>query len=215
MDLRAALLCLGGLLAACSGGGGKGGVEPVERRDDDVNHPPTIAGAPGGTAVVGEYYSFTPAAQDPEGRPLKHAIRFKPPWATFRPSDGRLAGTPGPGDIGSHVDIAISVSDGRSTARLAAFTIDVVGRGDDSATLSWNPPMQNSDGSALTDLAGYRIYYGRRKHRLENAIALDNPGLTRYVVEGLTPGHWYFAMTSVNRGGVESTRSRAVRKKVS
>src|SRR5262245_42380815 len=112
MDLRAALLCLGGLLAACSGGGGKGGVEPGNGDDDGVNRPPTISGAADGVAVVGEYYSFMPAVHDPEGHRLKYTIRFKPPWATFRPHDGRLAGTPGPGDIGSHVDIAIAVSDG-------------------------------------------------------------------------------------------------------
>lgn len=165
-------------------------------------------------AAVGELYSFTPTARDPEGRALKFIIENKPAWATFHARDGRLSGTPGPDQVGSHVQIAISASDGHATVALPAFTIDVIERGDGSATLSWNPPTQNEDDSVLTDLSGYRIYYGRRTHELDETIVLDNPGLTRYVVEGLAPGHWYFAMTSVNQDGVEGPRSEVVSKKV-
>jgi len=28
------------------------------------------------------------------------------------------------------------------------------------ATVSWIPPTTNTDGTALTDLAGYKVYYG-------------------------------------------------------
>jgi hypothetical protein len=28
------------------------------------------------------------------------------------------------------------------------------------ATLSWDPPTTNVDGTPLTDLAGYKVYYG-------------------------------------------------------
>ena len=27
-------------------------------------------------------------------------------------------------------------------------------------TLSWDPPTTNADGTPLTDLAGYKVYYG-------------------------------------------------------
>jgi hypothetical protein len=163
--------------------------------------------------LAGESYHFTPTARDPEGHALTFSIRNKPPWASFRASDGRLSGTPAPDEIGSYIEIEISASDGQSVATLPAFTIDVVGAGDGSATLSWNPPTRNEDGSVLTDLSGYRIYYGRHKHDLDRTIVLDNPGLTRYVVEGLTPAHWYFAMTSVSRAG-EGSRSQVISKKV-
>lgn len=211
-DLRVALLCLAGFSGACSGGGGGG---PVDAGGASENLPPVISGTPDGMAVVGEQFSFTPDARDPEGRPLKFTVRNRPPWAHFRSSDGRLSGVPGPDELGSYVEIVISASDGESKARLAEFAIDVVGSGDRSATLSWYPPTDNADGSPLTDLSGYRIYYGRHKKKLDKSIELDNPGLSRYLVEGLTPGHWYFAMTSVNRKGVESQRSEVVNKKVS
>jgi hypothetical protein len=209
-DLRAALVCLGGLAAACSGGGGGGTSDGAFG-----NRPPVITGQPSNVAIVGETYSFTPNAHDPEGRPLKFTIRNRPPWAHFRKSDGRLWGRPGPDQLGTYVEIVISASDGESKSRLAAFEVDVVGRGEGSATLSWYPPTDNADGTPLTDLTGYRIYYGRHKRRLDRTIDLDNPGLTRYLVEGLPPGRWYFAMTSFNRKGVESRRSEVVSKRVS
>lgn len=211
-NLRVALLCLAGLSAACSGGSGGGSLEGGSASE---NLPPVISGTPVGVAIVGEQYRFMPAARDPEGSPLKFKIRNRPPWARFNTSDGGLSGTPGPDQLGTYVEIAIEASDGESKARLAEFAIDVVGRGDRSATLSWYPPTDNADGSPLTDLSGYRIYYGRHKRKLDQKIDLDNPGLSRYLVEGLTPGHWYFAMTSVNRKGVESPRSEVFSKKVS
>ena len=43
---------------------------------------------------------------------------------------------------------------------LPAFSITVTQVGLGSMSLSWTPPTQNTDGSALTDLAGYKLYYG-------------------------------------------------------
>lgn len=210
MDLRMALVCVGSLAAACSGGSGSG----FRSGDSTGNDPPVISGTPPAEAVVGEFYSFTPSAHDPEGRTLTFGIQYKPPWAEFDAKNGRLSGTPGPGQVGSHIEIAISASDGQSEVSLPAFAINVIGRGDGSATLSWYPPTENADGSVLTDLSGYRIYFGRHPRDLDNVLVLDNPGLSRYVVEGLTPRRWFFAMTSVNRDGIESSRSKVVSKKV-
>lgn len=83
-----------------------------------------------------------------------------------------------------------------------------------AATVSWNPPTQNADGSQLGNLAGYRIYYGKSATRLDRSIDIDNPGLTRYLVEDLAPARWHFAMTSVNAQGVESQRSQTVSKRI-
>jgi hypothetical protein len=46
-----------------------------------------------------------------------------------------------------------------------------------NATLSWTAPSENSDGSALTDLGGFKIYYGGALTQLTNSITLTNPGL--------------------------------------
>jgi len=83
-----------------------------------------------------------------------------------------------------------------------------------AATLSWYPPTENADGSYLGNLAGYRIYYGKTATNLNLSITINNPGLTRYVVENLSAARWHFAISSVNSAGVESQRSKTVSKRV-
>jgi hypothetical protein len=180
-----------------------------------VNQSPTIAGAPPPTVVEGEFYEFIPNAADPDGDTLEFSITRKPSWANFDRASGRLYGTPAAGDVGNFTNIGITVSDGEKTASLSNFdiTVDAIAVG--SATLSWNPPTDNVDGSPLTDLAGYRIYYGRDETQLTRTIVVSNPGLTRYVVENLARANWYFAMTSVNASGIESRRSPTVSKSIS
>lgn len=180
-----------------------------------VNKAPTIAGSPPPTIIEGEFYEFIPAAADADGDTLEFTIARKPSWANFDRATGRLSGTPGAENVGNFTNIAISVSDGEATAALGAFdiTVDQIALG--SATLSWNPPTQNVDGTALTDLSGYRIYYGRSAEQLTRTIVLDNPGLMRYVVENLAQADWYFTMSSVNADGIESRRSPIVSKSIS
>ncbi len=83
-----------------------------------------------------------------------------------------------------------------------------------SATLSWTPPTQNLDGSPLIDLTGYKIYYGNKPGNYRSSIHIDNPGLTIYVVEHLTPNTYYFVLTAVNSSGAESRFSNEVSKLV-
>ena len=111
-------------------------------------------------------------------------------------------------------NIVISVSDGTAQVALAAFSISVVATATGSALLSWNPPTQNADGSALTDLAGYRVYWGLTQNNLASSVTLGNPGLTSYVIDQLTPATWYFATTALNSQGVESGLSNIASKVV-
>ena len=78
------------------------------------------------------------------------------------------------------------------------------------AILDWMPPTENSDGSALTNLAGYTVYYGTSPNDLSQSVKVSNPGLTAYSVTGLASGTWYFALTSYSADGVESTRTSTV-----
>lgn len=78
------------------------------------------------------------------------------------------------------------------------------------ATLDWTPPTQNSDGSTLSNLAGYTVYYGTSPDQLTQSVKLTNPGLTAYTVSNLSPGTWYFAVSSYSSTGVESVRSGVI-----
>lgn len=202
-------------LAAC--GGGDDGSPSVAQQRGGANAAPTILGQPGSSAVVGQSYSFQPAASDPNGDTLSFSVVNLPAWATFNTVTGRISGMPSSADIASYSGIIVRVTDGTTTASLGPFTIVVsaTGAAGNSVTLSWTPPTQNSDGSSLGDLAGYRILYGQEPDDLTHAVSLENPSLDRYVVENLSSGTWYFAVVSVNSLGTISSLSNFASKTIS
>jgi hypothetical protein len=178
-----------------------------------ANRAPTISGTPATSVLQGQLYAFTPIAVDADGDPLTFSINAaKPAWASFSGSTGALTGTPGAGDVGTYSNIQISVSDGKATTSLAAFSVQVVAIASGSATLTWQPPTTNTDGSQLANLAGYKIYWGKTQGNFTNSVTLTNPGLTSYVVAQLTAGTWYFAATAVNAQGIESVYSNVASK---
>jgi hypothetical protein len=171
------------------------------------NVAPTISGQPPTSVNVGSPYNFIPAASDANGVALSFSIQNKPSWASFSANLGELSGAPSASDAGSYANITISVSDGVTTVSLAAATVTVQQISTGTASLTWMPPTQMSDGSALTSLAGYRIYYGTSPNSLTQTIQVSNPGLASYTVENLSPATWYFAMTAYAAGGAESVLS--------
>jgi hypothetical protein len=172
------------------------------------NQPPQISGTPPTSVNAGSAYSFTPTARDPEGRTLAFSITNKPAWATFSTTTGRLSGTPSSAQTGTYSNIQIRVSDGSASASLAPFSIVVSSTTTTgSATLSWTPPTRNTDGSTLTNLAGYRILYGTSPGALTRTVQVANPGVSRYVVENLAAGTWYFSVRAYSTTGAESSAS--------
>jgi hypothetical protein len=90
--------------------------------------------------------------------------------------------------------------------------VAVVASAKGSATLSWQPPTTNDDGTPLK-LSGYRIYWGLTEGHYPNSVTLNNPGLTRYVVEQLAPATYYFVATALSSDG-ESEPSNVIAMKV-
>lgn len=172
-----------------------------------VNGAPVISGAPSASVRVESAYSFRPSATDPDGDSLVFSVSGLPSWANFDSSNGLLSGTPLDGDVGTYSNIVITVSDGALSASLAPFSITVNAFSLGSTTLSWSAPTLNEDGSALTDLAGYRIYWGTTSGSYPNSLSIDTPGQTTAVIEDLEPGTYEFVATAVNSEGVESAFS--------
>ncbi|MGH8202140.1 MAG: putative Ig domain-containing protein [Steroidobacteraceae bacterium] len=176
--------------------------------------PPTITGSPAATAKVGVTYSFQPTGHDPNGLPLHFGIWDKPSWLSFSAATGKLSGTPTAADVRKYGSIGITVSDGYHAAQLPAFSITVPSGGaalpPAAVTIAWTPPTENTNGSTLTNLAGYHIYYGTSQSDLTKVVDITNPGLASYVLATLSAGTWYFALTSINSQGVESARSAVV-----
>ncbi len=91
------------------------------------NSAPTISGTPGSSVNQDEAYSFTPVASDADaGDTLVFSIENKPTWANFNTATGTLSGTPAQADVGTTVGIVIRVSDGKVSASLPAFNLEVV-----------------------------------------------------------------------------------------
>jgi hypothetical protein len=179
-----------------------------------ANLPPTIGGTPATSANAGTAYSFTPTASDPNGNALTFSIQNPPTWASFNTQSGNLSGTPVSGNAGTYSNIIISVSDGTSSASLPAFSIMVTQVANGSATVSWSAPTQNTDGSALTNLAGFNIYYGTSATNLNQSVQLANPGLTTYALGNLAPGTWYFSVNAYTTVGAESAISNIASKTI-
>jgi hypothetical protein len=213
-------------LGACSGGGSEDAASEVvdvapaaspPPPPPATNNPPTISGTPPGASVlIGDTYSFTPAASDPDNDPLTFSVQRKPVWAEFSDTTGDLSGTPSLAHVGTYEGIVISVSDGDMSANLPQFSLAVVQNADGSITVSWTPPTLNEDGSALalTDLAAYKFYYGTSSGSYDKEVLVNAEGLSSYVIENLTPATYFIVATAINRDEVESRRSNEATKQV-
>jgi len=172
------------------------------------NQAPTISGTPLTAAKTNQSYSFQPTAVDPDGDTITFNVSNKPAWASFDTKTGRLAGTPSSSSTGTFSGITIVAFDGTNNSQLGPFDITVTSTSTTgSATLSWQPPTENADGSPLTNLAGYMIRYGTRSDALTLELKIGNPGITSAMIEGLTPATWYFTVSAYTSTGVESMPS--------
>jgi hypothetical protein len=210
-------------LQACGGGGGDPATAAAEAAPAGSgaaasNSTPVITGTPATQAQAGQLYSFTAKATDSDQDALTFSIANKPAWAQFNPRTGMLSGSPSASNSGTFADVTISVSDGKSTVSLAPFSILVSatagGGGAGSVALSWTPPTQNTDGSTLVRLAGYRIHYGQTSGDYPSVVTLDNAGLASYVVDALPSGTYYFVVTAFDNQGNESAASAEVSKTI-
>jgi len=184
----------------------------------------TIVGTPSTSVVATYYYGFQSWATDPDHLAVVYSIQNKPAWLQFDTRYGHLYGTAPVSAIGTYSNIVISASDGVSTASLPPFSIQVKsnttsgsgtgGTGTGAATLNWRPPTQNTNGTTLTGLAGYKINYGTSSTALTHTVQVANPGLTSYMVESLAPGTYFFGIEAYTSSGTQSAMSSVVSKTV-
>jgi hypothetical protein len=173
----------------------------------------SISGTPATTVAAGQAYTFQPTATDSAGNSLTYSIINLPAWASFDASTGELTGTPTAAQVGSYAGITIVASDGNTSKALTAFTVTVSAAATTgTATLSWAAPTQNTNGSSLADLAGYRVYYGTSADALTQVIDVAN--VTSYVVSGLSPGTYYFAVAAYSSAGTQSALSETAAKTI-
>jgi len=179
-----------------------------------VNTAPTIAGTPIVETTAGQPYSFTPIANDADGDTLSFFIDNQPAWAAFDPDTGGLSGTPQSTDIGTSVNVTISVSDASVVVSLPAFDLDVLPVPAGSAIVSWDIPTTNADGTDLDDLAGFTVHYGQSSANYTETAVINDATATSAEIGDLDPGTWYFAVTAFDGADNHSELSAEVSKVV-
>jgi hypothetical protein len=73
-----------------------------------------------------------------------------------------------------------------------------------STTLSWQPPTLDLNGTRLTGLGGFRVYWGTTQGSYPYSAKVGNSAAPTHTVTGLAAGTWYFVVTALNLDGSES-----------
>ena len=145
---------------------------------------------------------------------------FKVTWANDHGDEGVAEGTESWQVTGVDLElgentITVTAEDVTGDTSSKSITINRESGETGSATLSWTPPTSRVDGSPLTNLAGYKIYYGRMSGIYDYETDVDNAGVSTYVIEGLVSGEWYFSLSAYDSEGLESERSNEVLREIS
>ena len=119
------------------------------------------------------------------GRPGKLEIIPTKPMATQR--DLSLAYSPG---------VAAA---SRAIAADPAQASELTARGNLVAVIT--------NGTAVTPLSGYTIYYGTTEGALTQSVVVSGASTLTYTISGLTAGTWYFAVAADAADGTQSAMS--------
>jgi hypothetical protein len=125
-------------------------------------------------------------------------------WSGSRSTSGSAV----VGPLSARTTFSISCS-GAGGSALAMVAISVNG----TMSLSWIAPSENVDGSPLTDLSGYRVYYGEVSRNYPDMTEVSDPNTTNTSI-ALPSGDYYVVMTALDEEGNESAYSNEVLKVV-
>jgi hypothetical protein len=166
---------------------GGGGTAPDGEGQVTLSASPNVVGS--GQSVTLSWSSTNVSACEASGG-----------WSGSRPT----AGTEVVGTLTQRTTFTLNCSgDGGNV--MSMISVGVLG----VVTVNWQPPAENVDGSALDDLAGYRIHYGSSSRSYHGQVSVADAGATEHALE-LESGSYYIAMTALNSRGEESGYSNEV-----
>ncbi len=78
--------------------------------------------------------------------------------------------------------------------------------------LAWTAPSEREDGTglSLSEIAGYRIYYGSEPGDYQSQINIDDTSADGAQATNLVSGTYYVVMTTIDTDGRESSYSTEV-----
>jgi len=146
------------------------------------------------SVTAGDYASVSWSAVNADGCSASGA------WS----GDKAIQGSAQVGPLNASSTFSLSCT-GAGGSSLQMLNISVVS----GINLSWMRPTENVDGSLLTDLAAYRIYYGQQSRDYDNSILIDDPATTSYTFQAGS-GEYFVGMTAIDADGNESGLSNEV-----
>ena len=112
------------------------------------------------------------------------------------------------------LEFDLTVTDSNGNEYTDSVSVDVLANDDTdqvSVQLSWDAPTLNEDGSLLTDLAGYKIYYGESETNMDTSLSVTDPLQTSYTIDELSSNNsYFFCISAYNTQGKESECSEIV-----
>lgn len=89
------------------------------------------------------------------------------------------------------------------------------GGGTGTITLKWIAPSTRADNTAvsLSDINGYRLYYGTSATNTPNFVNIQSGSTTEYQIT-LPSGSYYFRISAIDSNGYEGLKSAATQKSI-
>lgn len=133
-------------------------------------------------------------------------------WSASDPAVASVSNATGSKGLGTGIGPGTATISATSNAISGSTPITVTAAGSGTIALAWDPATAYSDGSSITDLTGYRVYYGTAPGSYSSSIDVGN--VTSYTIAKLSPGVYYVVVTVRNLSGAESSYSNEVSKTI-
>ncbi len=126
------------------------------------------------------------------------------PWDGSEPVEGSST-TNGLTATTTFLLTCFNSSGAKASAKATVTVVDAAGS--ETATLSWNAPTSNVNGTPVTPLKGYTIYYGTSEGAMTQSLVVSGAAATSAEITGLGSGTWYFAVAADATDGTQSAKS--------
>ena len=79
--------------------------------------------------------------------------------------------------------------------------------------LSWTAPSEREDNHPITlsEIAGYKVYYGTKQRNYSDSVDIKDGTANEHTFKNVSPGTYYFTLTSYDTAGRESRYSSEIK----
>jgi large repetitive protein len=173
------------------------------------NRPPLISNQPHLFATVGQVYSSTIQATDPEGSVVTYSLRRGPEGMALNPTTGQVSWTPAAGQAGRAV-VTLVASDAQGGASVQSFEIDVLGVNTPPVIISTPPAFAWASGMFQYDIFARDIDRDPIQYQLlgtmPGGMTMDTLGRIRWQTQANDVGSYSITVRASDPRGGQATQ---------